>query len=1130
MANNLRIGGLSSGLDTEAMVKAMSASTMLKLNNNRRKVKKLEAQQTAYRDIISKLQGFKNKYFDVLNRSTFLKSTALFNQNKATTTVGGEVKTPNGVTVSAGSNAIPGTYNVTLLNNATQAKRTASTFAPDNGGFTIKSDAEEGVAAGTLLSEQTYGFTIKVGSTTKNIVFTAQNTKDGNISEINDKLRDAFGDDNTPGGKGLVYIDTDGSFKATDRRDITFTDAIKLDTGAVLSGLEAIKTGANTFTVRVGGEVKAIDVSTLGADFFDILFDGSGLVSDANKSTHINTVAEQRYYNMLNKSFGEFATASTAERDKLYQSAFDIAKKNGTYVVGTNGADNVNDFKTWLAGSGTTITVPAEFTGREAEYRAFKIVNDNTKALSPQGFIDSTTAEYDSRKSIFDQAVMQQYNEYVRPAYDSWVSGSEYASEKDDLFDNYYNYRLADQKDKYWTTFYNANKNNYKDGSGNLLYADADAMKAAYGSGTALDSAFDTAFALVSLDKTKFKNGGYSEFEAFKWALSADNTSGFNVTTTAQSLTAYTNSVTGRTYNEYTVDWTSFSSTADINISVGGVNKTLFYSDYSGFNSLSDLQTWLSDNGLSNLVSVSQNGNDFTFKAKNSLDNLTITGTGVPAPSTTPFGADEAAEIYNQNAIKNAFENVSWADGKKINVTFDANGDAKLAVFDKDGHSIGSTDDGKIAVSLIEASNSANKAADFGIDPAQRGQVSAVSSTMTLADIAGNNAIKFDANGIAKITINGTDISLKSTMTITEMLNAVTSSKAGVTMTFSSLTNKFELTAKEYGTGGKVDINDNGTGLLARLGFSTTAAYDKGQNLTVEINGQEVQSASNSVTVDGVTFSFTSAAVGRDDTVPPSTNPTTFTTTVSKDPSTTVSAIKSFVEDYNKLIFDVYAMLTEKPNKDYYFLTDNDIEDLKLSDRQVEQWEQASKLGLLYNDSTVSGVMEKLRSVMYSPTTGLNGEKFSIFNIRGYDGTIAIKTTSDYKMNGMLEFDEKALTEALETNPDDIMNFFTNSSDGLMKRLEDVLNYAVKSTGSDKDMGVLIQKAGLATGLSAIKNSIFDEIKSLNDTISKLQTRYDKQQDRYWKQFTNMEKQFSVLNSQSDYIANMFGSLNSGNK
>ena len=345
------------------------------------------------------------------------------------------------------------------------------------------------------------------------------------------------------------------------------------------------------------------------------------------------------------------------------------------------------------------------------------------------------------------------------------------------------------------------------------------------------------------------------------------------------------------------------------------------------------------------------------------------------------------------------------------------------------------------------------------------------------------------------------------------MMSEINASKsAGATMTFSTLTNSFSLSSSGYGTAASIEFSaeggSEGAELLSTMGL-TSGTFVQGRNLQLEINGQQVETSSNSFTADGTTMTFTSAAQGAE-----------FTYEVKKDNSSAIEAIKSFVEDYNKIIEEVYGELDQKPDSDYYALTDDDIEEMDLSEKQQEKWETKAKQGLLYNDSAVSSVMQKMRSVLYSTVKTADGETFSLFSM-------GIITSDDWGDHGKLEIDETKLEAAFEQYSDQIGELFAGTSvdengntvkTGIMHKLDDVLTGAVKTTGARKDKGTLVQLAGTKTGTSATDNSIYDQLKSISTLISSLEDRYEQQQDRYWKQFSNLETMMGNLNSQTSYI------------
>lgn len=399
-------------------------------------------------------------------------------------------------------------------------------------------------------------------------------------------------------------------------------------------------------------------------------------------------------------------------------------------------------------------------------------------------------------------------------------------------------------------------------------------------------------------------------------------------------------------------------------------------------------------------------------------------------------------------------------------------------------------------------------------DPATRNTFGASTARKTTAQVTTATTLKdLGVEDSATFTINGTKFTFTSDYTVAKMMSEINASKnAGATMTFSTLTNSFALSSSGYGTAASIEFSaDNGSAgaeLLSTLGL-TSGTLTQGRNLQLEVNGETIETSSNSFTADGTTMTFTSAAQGAE-----------FSYEVKKDNSSAIDAIKSFVEDYNKIIEEVYGQLDQKPNSDYYALTDDDIEDMDLSEKQQEKWEEKAKEGLLYNDSTVSTVMQKMRSVLYSTVKTADGQTFSLFSM-------GITTSDDWGDHGKLELDETKLEAAFEQYADQIADLFAGTTvdengntvkTGIMHKLDGVLTGAVKTTGARKDKGTLVQLAGTKTGTSATDNSIYDQLKSISTLISSLETRYEKQQDRYWKQFSNLETMMGSLNSQTSYI------------
>ncbi|MBX4269206.1 flagellar filament capping protein FliD [Clostridium estertheticum] len=113
-ANLLRISGMASGIDTDAVVKSMVSNYQSKIDKANQAKQTLQWQQEAYRGIITNIKGLQD-YFDPLS-SKYMLSGNSFNTNGVTNA------NPSIATGTSNSAAIPGTYNVNVQNLAEQAK------------------------------------------------------------------------------------------------------------------------------------------------------------------------------------------------------------------------------------------------------------------------------------------------------------------------------------------------------------------------------------------------------------------------------------------------------------------------------------------------------------------------------------------------------------------------------------------------------------------------------------------------------------------------------------------------------------------------------------------------------------------------------------------------------------------------------------------------------------------------------------------------------------------------------------------------------------------------------------------------------------------------------------------------
>lgn len=452
------------------------------------------------------------------------------------------------------------------------------------------------------------------------------------------------------------------------------------------------------------------------------------------------------------------------------------------------------------------------------------------------------------------------------------------------------------------------------------------------------------------------------------------------------------------------------------------------------------------------------------------------------------YSSEQAAKDRNASAIKSALgaalpDYKFTLDGSYLTAKDKNGNDAEFAMTSVEG--------GTLGIAKATASNKATsgtKLSAMGLTP--------------------------DADGKYTLTINDVDITVDKDATVANLMSAVNKSDANVTMTYSSLTNSFTVESKEIGGAGKVDIRSSDvTKALGIADDNGTVGFTSGQNSVFEINGQEIYLNDNSYTLDGTTFTFNdNMEVGE-----------TYTATISKDSTTVKDTVKKFVEDYNQLIEDVYGYIGTAPAKDsngdsYDPLTDDERDEM--SEDEITKWEEKAKQGVLYNDSTVSSIMSQIRTTLYNSVTLDDGTKFGIYSM-------GIKTSSEWSEHGKLEIDDDAFDKAFENNQDAIVKLFTDSENGVMAKVNKVMDSAVKSSGKAETRGTLVRKAGKENSSVTTDSTIYKEMKRIQERMSDLQTKYSEKEEYWWKVFTNMESALSDLNSQTSYISSYFGT--SGN-
>ena len=460
--------------------------------------------------------------------------------------------------------------------------------------------------------------------------------------------------------------------------------------------------------------------------------------------------------------------------------------------------------------------------------------------------------------------------------------------------------------------------------------------------------------------------------------------------------------------------------------------------------------------------------------------------------------------------------------------------------------------------------NVIGKGGIFGID---RGASNRVNTSKTLGELyglgetsigfTGLNAVqnedgsdKLDENGnkLYALEINGVKIGEYSVdTTLGTIMNDINKNeKAGVKVSYSTTSNQFVFTSTHGGSGGRIEIGEDGANLAAKL-FGAVE-YD-GQGNIAKVRGQGVanyqgkefsviqgQDARMEAYVNGVKTTLTSGTNTFDiDGFKVTANGTFEATNASErvtfdkkvDADKIVDAVKSFVEDYNKVLAEINKQYSTQPDhkNTYKPLTDDQKADM--TEKQIEEYETKAKQGLLFGDNDLGNLSNALRFV------------FSNSNL----DAIGVSVSTSYSDRGRITLDETKLRSALASDPDAVAEAFTapleqkqvtnsdgstswvddTSSGGAISRLKVRLDKYAATTGATK--GILIEKAGSQYSPTALlQNMMQDRIDSYDDVIDTLTDQLNDKIDFYTSKFSKLETLIAQMNSQSSYLSSLGGS------
>lgn len=473
---------------------------------------------------------------------------------------------------------------------------------------------------------------------------------------------------------------------------------------------------------------------------------------------------------------------------------------------------------------------------------------------------------------------------------------------------------------------------------------------------------------------------------------------------------------------------------------------------------------------------------------------------------TVSFDGEFVADFYN---AYNAARAENPSDPELASKAFTSALDKKLdEAFGAGRVSTSYTDDGKLQFNTAKSSALSIYAVGDDNAPLEalgitNGSTNKISLNKQISSLQEGGAFAKAADGgntdeegvtTYKIEINGVEFSIKNNTSLRSVMNQINNSKAGVTLSYSEVSDTFTLTSSATGAASTIDIKDE-DGFLASLGLTNESAnapeVTSGQNAVFYVDGERVERESNkNISVNGMFLTLES------------TTNEAIKVETSSDTTSVKDMVVGFVNDYNEMIEMINKYRKEERAKDYAPLTD--AQKKEMTDSEIEKWEEKAKAGILRNDTTLNSISSKLSTMMY---TNYNGFSFYEMGVQ----------SAGWTENGKLTINEEKLDSALSTKSEQVKDFFLGET-GFGSALKEAVNSAIKTSGPKGSRGSLIEKAGIGNTASDTENNISSKIKDIKKYIETLQDRLEERQQYWWKKFSALESLVSNMNAYSSLI------------
>ncbi|WP_215192772.1 flagellar filament capping protein FliD [Exiguobacterium sp. s7] len=335
-------------------------------------------------------------------------------------------------------------------------------------------------------------------------------------------------------------------------------------------------------------------------------------------------------------------------------------------------------------------------------------------------------------------------------------------------------------------------------------------------------------------------------------------------------------------------------------------------------------------------------------------------------------------------------------------------------------------------------------------------------------------------------------IELGADATVQDLISQLNGKDTGLSAFFEPSTGKISISTKETGQAATIDFDAESR---IALGLSDAPI---GVDAKFKINGIDVTRSSNTVTFDNMTITLKAE-------FKEVSNPTPVTLSAATDTQKVFDNIKGFVDKYNETIDLMNKKVKEDRFRSFTPLTQAQRDEL--SEDEIKKWEEKAMSGMLRGDTIVRSAMDTMRGKWSSTSASTNDDTMQqLFQI-------GLATGADFTNGGKIELNEEKLKAAIEKDPEQVYQLFTNAESGLLPQIRDAA----------ADSRATITRIAGADGSGAPTYSMGREMAQIDTRIQRLNDLLVNKENAYYRRFAAMETAMNQANSQAASLQQFLG-------